>query len=254
LLIAFLYVGAVLCGPLTLALLCAFLCWQGAHEYGMLTHLGQWYMLLALSGVLTLLAVLLFGSVALFVAPVAAFFCWSLLTILVVERGLSVEKAFLLAIAGFWGYLYVGWLPAHLLALINGKFPGLVLGIGLGVALSDVGAFCLGKWLSGPKLAPRLSPSKTWSGVLGNVCGASVAMVLMRPLLPGLAWWQYSLFAVAIGLGSVWGDLLESLLKRTCGVKDAGTLLPGFGGLLDRIDSLLLVAPLVYYLSRLILR
>jgi phosphatidate cytidylyltransferase len=130
-----------------------------------------------------------------------------------------------------------------------GKMPGLVLVVGLGVALSDVGAFCLGKALAGPKLAPHLSPSKTWSGVLGNILGAILALELTAYALPDVQLWQRGLLALVIGLGSAWGDLLESLLKRQHGVKDAGKLLPGFGGLLDRIDSLLLVTPLVYYLS-----
>jgi phosphatidate cytidylyltransferase len=119
------------------------------------------------------------------------------------------------------------------------------------VAFSDVGAFCLGKAVGGPKLAPHLSPNKTWGGVLGNILGAGLALALVAFALPGLSLWQLCLLALAIGLGSVWGDLLESLLKRQRGVKDAGHLLPGFGGLLDRIDSLLLVAPLVYYLAQL---
>jgi len=107
----------------------------------------------------------------------------------------------------------------------------------------------VGKTLGGPKLASRLSPNKTWGGALGNILGAALAVTLTIFALPGLQWWQRCLLVLAIGLGSIWGDLLESLLKRQRGVKDAGELLPGFGGLLDRIDSLLLVAPLVYYLT-----
>jgi phosphatidate cytidylyltransferase len=121
--------------------------------------------------------------------------------------------------------------------------------VGFGVALSDVGAFCTGKIIGGPKLAPRLSPNKTWGGALGNLLGAALAVMLMNMAFLHLHWWQCCILALAIGVGSLWGDLLESLLKRQRGVKDAGTLLPGFGGLLDRIDSLLLVAPLVYYVA-----
>ena len=137
-----------------------------------------------------------------------------------------------------------------MLALSEGKMPGLVLSVGLGVALSDVGAFCAGKALGGPKLAPQLSPGKTWGGVLGNILGAALALALTAYALPGLQLWQMGLLALTIALGSVWGDLLESLLKRQHDVKDAGAFLPGFGGLLDRIDSLLIVAPLVFYVSR----
>jgi phosphatidate cytidylyltransferase len=205
-----------------------------------------------LGGLLTYVAVLIVGPSVLSNAPVLAFFAWSFLSLLLAGRGTEIGQRFHDGLNGLWGYLYLGWLPAYLLALSYGRFSGLILTVGLGVALSDVGAFCAGKALGGPKLAPRLSPSKTWGGVLGNVLGAALALALTSDALPHLLLWQQGLFTLTIALGSVWGDLLESLLKRQHGVKDAGALLPGFGGLLDRIDSLLIAAPLVYYLSLLL--
>jgi len=256
--IALLFAGAILSGPLAIALLCAFLCWQGAREYAVLTRMSTWHLAaLVLGGWVTLVAMLLFGPAILALAPILAFFIWSALALQPtrakgtegVERDTEIGRRFIGGLTGLWGYLYLGWLPAHLLALGLTQTPGLVLVVGLGVALSDVGAFCVGKALGGPKLAPSLSPGKTWGGALGNLFGAAMAIALTSFALPNLQWWQRCLFVLAIGLGSIWGDLLESLLKRQCGVKDAGKLLPGFGGLLDRIDSLLLVAPLVYYLT-----
>ncbi len=248
--IAFLFTVAVLSGPLAVAILCAFLCWQGGREYAILTRMPTGHRFaLVLGGWVTLAAVLVFGPAALVVAPALAFFRSSALVLQPVKGEVEFGKRFTVGLTGLWGYFYLGWLPAFLLALSVGKAPGLVLIVGMGVALSDVGAFCIGKALGGPKLAPHLSPGKTWSGVLGNLLGAALALILAGFALPDLLLWQRLLFVPAIGLGSVWGDLLESLLKRQHGVKDAGELLPGFGGLLDRIDSLLLVAPLIYYLS-----
>jgi phosphatidate cytidylyltransferase len=236
-----------------MAALCTFLCWQGTREYAALTDLPKQYQMALLpGGLLTCAAVLIAGPSVLSNAPVLAFFVWSLLTLLSPGDGAKTGQRFNDGLNGLWGYLYLGWLPAYLLAISSGRFPGLTLTVGLGVALSDVGAFCAGKALGGPQLAPRLSPSKTWSGVLGNVLGAALALALTSYALPHLQLWQQGLFTLTIALGSVWGDLLESLLKRQHGVKDAGALLPGFGGLLDRIDSLLIVAPLVYYLSHLL--
>lgn len=252
--IALLFVGAALSGPLAIAALCAFVCWQGGKEYARLTDIpGSHSLALILGGWITFVAALVFGSVVLVVAPVLAFFSWSALALRPVAGEKELSKRFNSGIAGLWGYLYLGWLPAYLLALSASKAPGMVLVVGTGVALSDVGAFCMGKVIGGPKLAPHLSPGKTWGGVLGNILGAALALALMTFALPDLTLWQRGLFALAIGLGSVWGDLLESLLKRQCGVKDAGGMLPGFGGLLDRIDSLLIATPLVYFLALLLI-
>jgi phosphatidate cytidylyltransferase len=246
--IAILFVGATLAGPLAIAILCAFLCWQGGREYALLTSLPAGHRLLLIcSGWLTLLTVLLAGPLPLAFTPVVAFFAWSMVILRPIDGETTVGERFRVGLFGFWGYLYLGWLPAYLLALSMESRSALVILVGLGVALSDVGAFCCGKMLGGPRLAPHLSPGKTWAGLLGNVLGAALALCLVSFALPPLQFWQLALLVAVIGLGSAWGDLLESLLKRQYGVKDAGELLPGFGGLLDRVDSLLFVAPFVYY-------
>jgi phosphatidate cytidylyltransferase len=251
--IAPIFAGALLSGPLAIAILCAFLCWQGGREYALLTGIPAGYrMTLIAGGWITIAAVWLLGPSMLAFGPMLGFFVWSIMALQPVKGETEVGKRFMSGIVGLWGYLYLGWLPAFLVALSAGKVPGLVFVVGLGVALSDVGAFCVGKTLGGPRLAPLLSPNKTWSGVGGNVLGAALALLIASYALPVLPLWQRALLVLAIGLGSVWGDLLESLLKRQRGVKDAGALLPGFGGLLDRIDSLLLVTPLVYYLALLL--
>lgn len=246
--IALIFTAALLTGPLAIAVLCAYICWQGSQEYAALTSLPKSrFLVLVLAGLATLAAVLAWGASALAIAPMLAFFGWSLLALQPVQRETVCEQRFTAGLAGLWGYLYLGWLPAFLVALSMSKMPGLVLTAGLGVALSDIGAFCMGKLLRGPRLAPRLSPNKTWGGLLGNLLGAALAVTLTTFALSALSFWQRVLLIAAIGLGSIWGDLLESLLKRQGKVKDAGTLLPGFGGLLDRADSFLLVVPLVYY-------
>jgi phosphatidate cytidylyltransferase len=252
--IAPVFAGAALSGSLTLALLCAFLCYQGGREYALLTKMPATHLVtLILGSWLTLLSLLVWGAMALWIAPVVAFFGWSALAIQAQADEHDLSQRFSGMMIGLWGYMYLGWLPAHLLALGESKFSNLVLLVGIGVAMSDVGAFCTGRLIGGPKLAPRLSPNKTWGGVLGNLTGAGLALALIGFTLPSMEWWLRVALIVVIGVGSVWGDLLESLLKRQSGVKDAGGLLPGFGGLLDRIDSLLLVAPLVYYLTSIFL-
>ncbi|HET8629209.1 MAG TPA: phosphatidate cytidylyltransferase [Thermomicrobiales bacterium] len=143
-----------------------------------------------------------------------------------------------------FGALLLGWTLAHLVALRQAG-PGWPLLALFGTAVSDVCAFTAGSLLGGPRLAPRLSPNKTWAGLTGNLLGAALALLLVAPLLPPLGGPRAVALVALVGLGGCLGDLGESLLKRSAGVKDAGGWLPGFGGLLDRIDSLLAVAPLL---------
>ena len=109
---------------------------------------------------------------------------------------------------------------------------------------ADVGAYVFGSLWGRRKIAPRISPGKTWEGTFGGF-GAAALAVLGVAALFGLGRPGAAVFAVTIGPVAFLGDLLESWVKRRAGVKDSGTLLPGHGGMLDRIDSLLAVATLI---------
>jgi phosphatidate cytidylyltransferase len=142
-----------------------------------------------------------------------------------------------------------------LMSRLEGGSVLLVL-VGLSTALSDVGAFAAGRLFGSHgrhPLAPRISPNKTWEGVGGNLAGAAVGVALtllaLRGVWPEATWTllQVAILPITVAVGAVWGDLFESAVKREFGAKDAGAWLPGFGGLLDRVDSLLIVMPLVYF-------
>jgi phosphatidate cytidylyltransferase len=119
---------------------------------------------------------------------------------------------------------------------------------------TDIGAFFVGRAVGGPKLIPSVSPGKTISGAVGGLLSAValswayVAYVLRPQAQLGLAPWSIVVFALVVSAAAQVGDLAESLLKREAGVKDSSHLIPGHGGLLDRLDSLLFVIPVAYLL------
>ena len=108
---------------------------------------------------------------------------------------------------------------------------------------TDIGAYLAGRFLGGARLAPSISPGKTWSGALGGLLAAAIAGALVIALDRHLLSAPAVLIAAAISIAAQLGDLAESAAKRACGVKDSGRLIPGHGGLLDRIDGLLAAAP-----------
>lgn len=149
-----------------------------------------------------------------------------------------------------WGAVYVG-LPVLALLLLRVQPGGLVLAF-WAMALvwaTDIGAFFAGRTIGGPKLAPRVSPNKTWAGLIGGVVAATGFAFAMH-VWTGLPF-RLVMATPLLAVLSQGGDLYESWLKRRAGVKDSGSLLPGHGGVLDRLDGLVPVAPVAALLVEL---
>ena len=132
----------------------------------------------------------------------------------------------------------------------GGRGIAALLFVVLVVWASDSAAYLVGRALGGARLAPRISPGKTWSGAAGGLLGAMLAGALVAGLASGAtAVARGVLFGGLLGIAAQAGDLGESALKRQCGFKDSGRLIPGHGGLLDRLDGLLVAGPLAALLS-----
>jgi len=145
------------------------------------------------------------------------------------------------------GILYIGWLLSYFVALRgledgrNWVFFALFT-----TFASDTAAFFVGRALGRHKLAPRVSPGKTWEGTIAGVFGAIIVSLLFTMLIP-ISYWQAIVLGILVSIFGQLGDLTESLLKRNMGVKDSGRLIPGHGGFLDRIDSVVFTGVVVYY-------
>ena len=178
--------------------------------------------------------------------------------------------AFLLALLGpvYAGFLLGHGLAIHDLAIhdlaihdlsINDLASGLGAAENLGrnwllftlagTSASDTGAYAIGRLAGRHQMAPRLSPNKTWEGAAGGFAASVLAMLAMGALFDlGVAFWQHAVAAVVVAVVAQAGDLMESSMKRGANAKDSGSIMPGHGGLLDRIDSILFALPAVYYL------
>ena len=166
---------------------------------------------------------------------VAAVF-WVIVAPLWMVRGVRSEHRIALSVAGFAVLVPAGVAMAALP-------PWVVLSILVLVWIADTAAYFVGRAVGRRKLAPSISPGKTWEGAAGGVGGALAYAIICGTLIEGTAWVPYLLAAALIASLSVVGDLFESAAKRQAGAKDSGTLLPGHGGILDRIDSVTAALP-----------
>jgi phosphatidate cytidylyltransferase len=170
----------------------------------------------------------------------------------------SREKAFHEWAWTIVGALYVGWMLSYWLNL-RGLEDGrnwVYLAM-LTTFANDTGAYFIGRARGKHKLAPAISPAKTWEGAIGGLVSAILAAIVVAMVLKlisvelgapfAFGYWQIIILGFLVGLFAQLGDLVESLLKRKMGVKESGNLLPGHGGVLDRFDSLIFVGAVVYY-------
>lgn len=231
----------------------------GLREFYRLTGVSDSMPLVAFGGIFTLLFIIsphinysLNIPLASLLLSGTVLLSLMLLVFLPKKEGLFIRWAGMMA-----GILYIGWMLSFLVGLriepgtaafpeAGRNFLFLTLFATFG---SDTVAFFIGKAFGKHKLALQISPGKTWEGALAGIAGAiiiSLLFTLDTSLQLPLSWWQAILLGLAISVFGQVGDLVESLLKRNSGVKDSGSIMPGHGGILDRIDSLLFSGVVVY--------
>jgi phosphatidate cytidylyltransferase len=224
--------------------------WIGGAAFAgliVLIALGLAYEWLGLCGCRTAPAMLLFAALP--AAVLLAGFGSAALALVLLTLGtvaaIALARGFSPARPLAFGVPYLGIGAVALVWLRQPAAGGAnVIVLLLIVWASDIGAYAAGRAIGGPRLAPAISPGKTWSGAVGGLLAAGVTGLAASAVLgAGPFPWRPTGFALLIGLVGQAGDLFESQLKRHFGVKDSGNLIPGHGGLLDRLDAVLTAAP-----------
>jgi phosphatidate cytidylyltransferase len=249
-------IGCVILGRVPVILLVGVLSIAGFKEFARATGLyDDWWMTgIAYLGIATVTAASLWldpgdGSAGWFgffmAAPVFAISAILLVPILR-NRVEGQLQAVSLAIVGF---IYVGWMFGHLGFLANADHAyAYVLYLLVAVELNDVAAFTFGKAFGRHKLRSNISPKKTWEGALGAFAVSMALPWALRSTFPHFGIAQLLWTGAIVGIGGQLGDLSISVIKRDVGIKDMGVTIPGHGGILDRIDSLIYTVPLFFHM------
>lgn len=193
-------------------------------------------------------AVGLIAGVALILMPFEpGLFVLAAVALVLPFRSVDLKAGFISAAAMFLGifYIYGGMRAGYLLGQRNAWYLFFALALNW---VGDSGAYYVGRKFGRHKLAPRISPGKSWEGAIASLVLATVVTALVMPQVILISPWFAAWFGLIGNMAGQLGDLAESALKRGAGVKDSGTLLPGHGGFLDRMDSTLFTLPVIYLL------
>lgn len=249
---AALIVGCILGGKESTTVLCVLLAALGMLEF---TKVLGGYTAKRLPLILTDVAAVMCMALSAFLLPLAAWVLCMILRFVEELYAKDEDSVKSLAISCF-GQVFVG-LPCALM-LANGTYftsGYILLAIFFMLWINDTGAYLVGSLLGRHRLFERISPKKSWEGFFGGLGFNIIAAVLFSRFCPdffGLLHgvWEWVGLALIVTIFGTWGDLVESLIKRTVHIKDSGHLIPGHGGLLDRIDSMLMAMPacFIYFL------
>jgi phosphatidate cytidylyltransferase len=229
----------------------------GFREYARATGLARDRLMLAVA--IACIAVLAADAIlaerlAPFVEWYSAFLAWPSLAIplilcVPIVRNRTSGELRQIALAVF-GFVYVGWMFGHLAILANAQNAyGYLMYLFFAVELNDIAAYGAGRLIGRRPLRSNISPKKTWEGSLGALAVSLALPWLLWFSFPHFGWPELLLTGLIVGIGGQLGDLVMSLIKREAGIKDMGAVLPGHGGILDRIDSLIFVAPLFVHMA-----
>src|ERR1035437_210244 len=250
-----LIVGSILLSRFTFAPFFALICGWAVYEFHKLTNrqpeltVNPWIGLIG--GVLIFLCSFLYAS-GIWRYPVYSIYGSYIVLVLIFElyrqKGNPIHN---------WAFFILGQifiaLPFSLLnfiLFIDKWQPLLLLSVFVTIWVNDTGAYLIGVTFGKHRLFERISPKKSWEGFIGGAVAALISGYIFSMFIPQLSLMNWLFFSEIIVISGTFGDLMESLMKRTLDVKDSGNVIPGHGGLLDRFDSMLLVSPVIFiYLS-----
>lgn len=190
-------------------------------------------------------------------AIVVALILWRIIELLLDSRhhpGQSLRLTLRDFAASAFVVIYLPLMTSFTMLLMRREDGSMwVLAFVVTVSMIDTMGYLIGRQFGRHKLAPGVSPKKTWEGLLASISAGLASAILFSTLGLHLSWWLGLLFGALLLVGAVFGDLAESLIKRDLGVKDMSTVLPGHGGVMDRLDSILPTAALAYIFASIVL-
>jgi len=217
-----------------------------AHEYSRMVFNGNWQWLFT-GSISVALALLVYPGVNPSALLTALFLLSSIIIILRTHSESHIQESHQRLGRLAFGFLYCYWLPSFIFLLINNE-PLILFYILLAIIfVGDTLAYLVGVLIGKHKLKAPISPKKSIEGSIGGLIGATLVSISAMPW----SHWDYStaiLIAASVSILGQFGDLLESLIKRFCSVKDSGSIMPGHGGMMDRLDAVYFSAPLYYWL------